>query len=47
MRDALEQTERLVGVDGIFTMSPEDHMGLGLDSLKMLVVENGDWKLLY
>ena len=47
VRDALEQTERLVGVDGIFTMSPEDHMGLGLDSLKMLAVENGDWKLLY
>jgi branched-chain amino acid transport system substrate-binding protein len=47
LRDAIEQTERLVGVDGIFTMSEDDHMGLGLDSLKMLVVENGDWKLLY
>jgi branched-chain amino acid transport system substrate-binding protein len=47
VRDALEATDGLVGVDGIFTMSPEDHMGLGLESFKMLVVENGDWKLLY
>jgi branched-chain amino acid transport system substrate-binding protein len=47
VRDALEQTERLVGVDGIFTMAPEDHMGLGLESLKMLAIEGGDWKLLY
>ena len=47
VRDALETTDGLVGVDGIFTMSPEDHMGLGLESFKMLVVENGDWKLLY
>ena len=47
VRDALEQTERLVGVDGIFTMSPEDHMGLGLESLKMLEIEGGDWQLLY
>jgi branched-chain amino acid transport system substrate-binding protein len=47
VRDALEQTDGLVGVDGIFTMSPEDHMGLGLESLKMMVVENGGWKLMY
>ena len=47
VRDALEATDGLVGVDGIFTMSPEDHMGLGLESFKMLAVENGDWKYLY
>jgi branched-chain amino acid transport system substrate-binding protein len=47
VRDALEATAGLVGVDGIFTMSPEDHMGLGLDSFKMLAVEGGDWKYLY
>jgi branched-chain amino acid transport system substrate-binding protein len=47
VRDAIEATDGLVGVDGIFTMSPEDHMGLGPESFKMLVVENGDWKLLY
>jgi branched-chain amino acid transport system substrate-binding protein len=47
VRDAIETTDGFVGVDGIFTMSPEDHMGLGLESLKMLEVENGGWKLLY
>jgi branched-chain amino acid transport system substrate-binding protein len=47
VRDALEATDGLVGVDGIFTMSPTDHMGLGLESFKMLAVENGDWKYLY
>jgi len=47
VRDALEATDGLVGVDGIFTMSPDDHMGLGLESFKMLAVENGDWKYLY
>jgi branched-chain amino acid transport system substrate-binding protein len=47
VRDALEATDGLVGVDGIFTMSPEDHMGLGLESFKMLAVEDGDWKYLY
>jgi branched-chain amino acid transport system substrate-binding protein len=47
VRDALEATDRLVGVGGIFTMSPADHMGLDVDSLKMLAVEDGDWKYLY
>jgi branched-chain amino acid transport system substrate-binding protein len=47
VRDALEVTDGLVGVDGIFTMSPDDHMGLGLESFKMLAVEGGDWKYLY
>jgi branched-chain amino acid transport system substrate-binding protein len=47
VRDALEATDQLIGVDGIFTMSPDDHMGLGLESFKMLAVENGDWKYLY
>jgi branched-chain amino acid transport system substrate-binding protein len=47
VRDALEATKGLVGVDGIFTMSPDDHMGLGPESFRMLAVENGDWKYLY
>lgn len=47
VRDAIEQTSGFVGVDGIFTMTPDDHMGLGLESFKMLAVEGGDWKFLY
>lgn len=47
VREAIETTKGFVGVDGIFTMSPEDHMGLGLDSFKMLEVSGGTWKYLY
>ena len=34
VRDALEATDGLVGVDGIFTMSPADHMGLASNPSK-------------
>ncbi len=47
VRDALEQTHDFYGVDGIFNMSAEDHMGLGPESFKMIEVKNGDWKYLY
>lgn len=47
VRDALEATKNFIGVDGMFTMSPKDHMGLDLASFKMVEVKNGDWVLLY
>ncbi len=47
VRDALEQTRNFIGVDGIFNMSANDHMGLDLSSLRMVEVSAGDWKLLY
>ncbi len=47
VRDAIEQTTNFVGVDGFFNMSAEDHMGLGLESFKMLEVSGGNWKFLY
>lgn len=47
VRDALEQTKEFIGTDGIFNMSPEDHMGLDLRSLRMVEVQEGTWKLLY
>jgi len=47
VRAALEQTSNFVGVDGIFNMSKDDHMGLDLRSLKMMEIRGGDWKLLY
>lgn len=46
IRDALEKTTGYVGVSGIFSLSPEDHNGLGVDSLVMVKVENGKWKLI-
>jgi branched-chain amino acid transport system substrate-binding protein len=46
LRDAIETTKNLVGVDGIFTMGPGDHMGLDLRSFKMAEIRNGKWTLL-
>ena len=46
LRGAIEQTKGYVGVSGIYNMTPEDHNGLGLDSLVMVKVEKGKWVLL-
>lgn len=45
VRDAIEATKGYVGVSGVFTMSPTDHMGLSLDSFRMLSVSGSDWTL--
>ena len=47
VRAALEETKGFVGVDGIFNMTPQDHMGLGPESFKMVEVRDGGWKYLY
>jgi branched-chain amino acid transport system substrate-binding protein len=46
LRNAIEQTKGYVGVSGIYYLTPEDHNGLGTDSLVMVKVENGKWILL-
>ena len=43
VRDELERTKGFVGIDGIFSMSPQDHMGLGPDAFRIAVVRNGQW----
>jgi len=45
VRDAIEATKDFVGLDGIFNMTPKDHMGLDLTYFRMLEVKNGDWTL--
>jgi branched-chain amino acid transport system substrate-binding protein len=45
VRDALESTRGFIGVDGIFNMSPSDHMGLNLSAFRMLEIKGGDWTL--
>ena len=46
LRDAIEKTTGQVGVSGIYTLSPTDHNGLGVDSLVMVEVRTGQWHLL-
>jgi len=46
VRDALEQTKDFPGADGVFNMSPTDHMGLALSAFRLLEVKNNDWVLI-
>lgn len=46
LRGAIEQTKGYVGISGIYSLTPEDHNGLGTDSLVMVKVEKGKWVLL-
>ncbi|SFM82083.1 ABC transporter substrate-binding protein [Thermodesulforhabdus norvegica] len=46
IRDALENIDGYVGISGIFHLTPEDHNGLGTDSLVMVQVVDGGWKLI-
>jgi branched-chain amino acid transport system substrate-binding protein len=45
LREAIEQTKNYIGVSGTYNLTPEDHNGLGTDSMIMVRVENGKWKL--
>lgn len=45
VRDAIESTKGLVGLNGIFTMSAADHNGLKTDSLRIIEVRNGRFEL--
>ena len=45
IRHALERIRGYVGTGGVVNMSPEDHLGLGLDSFKMLEIRGGQWVL--
>lgn len=45
VRDEIEKTDGFIGIDGIFTFSPEDHLGLTLDSLVVVEIRDGNWTL--
>jgi branched-chain amino acid transport system substrate-binding protein len=45
VRDEIEKTRGFIGTAGVFNMSPQDHMGLGVDAFKMVEIRNGGWKI--
>ncbi len=45
LRDAIENTRGYVGISGIYNITPEDHNGLGLDSMVLVQISGGQWKL--
>jgi branched-chain amino acid transport system substrate-binding protein len=45
-RDELEKVKGFAGTGGVFTMTPEDHVGLDERSMVLVRVEGGTWKYL-
>jgi branched-chain amino acid transport system substrate-binding protein len=45
LRAAIENTKGYVGVSGIYNITPEDHNGLGTDSMVMVQISKGQWNL--
>jgi branched-chain amino acid transport system substrate-binding protein len=45
LRAAIEQTKGYVGVSGVYSLTPEDHNGLGVDSMIMVQVKDGKFTL--
>ena len=41
LRSAIEQTTGYVGVSGVYNLTPEDHNGLGVDSMVIVQVKDG------
>ena len=46
IRQEIENTKNLVGVSGVFNMSPEDHNGLTPEAFVMVTISDGAFKLL-
>jgi len=47
VRDALETLKSIAGVDGVYNLSPTDHMGLDTTAFHMVEIRGGKWTLLY
>jgi branched-chain amino acid transport system substrate-binding protein len=45
VRGALEDIQGFPGTGGVFNFSPQDHNGLGMDSIVMLTVRDGEFEL--
>lgn len=46
LRDAMEKSTEVVGVHGVFNITPDDHYGHDARSRVLVVVEDGDWKII-
>ena len=45
IRDALEGTTNYVGISGVYNITPEDHNGLGVDSMVVVQVQDGTFTM--
>ncbi|HEX8963768.1 MAG TPA: ABC transporter substrate-binding protein [Rhodocyclaceae bacterium] len=45
LRDALEQMKELVGTQGVYNMTPQDHSGFDARGRVMMTLKDGSWRL--
>ena len=43
IRDSIEDISNFPGTGGMFTMSPQDHLGMAPGSLAMIEIVDGEW----
>jgi len=46
VRDSIERVKGLIGNNGIFNMSPDDHYGLKMEDMVSITIKDGKWALL-
>lgn len=46
LRDEIEKTTGFLGTGGVFSMGPDDHLGLGIEAFHMVKISKGEWKLI-
>ena len=46
LRDALEATKELVGTQGVYNMTPQDHAGFDKRGRELMMLKNGVWTLI-
>lgn len=46
LRDAIEKTKDLVGTQGVFSITPDNHNGMDARAALMMVVRDGKWRSL-
>ena len=46
LRDALESTKELVGTQGVYNMTPQDHAGFDKRGRELMTLKNGVWQLI-
>lgn len=46
LRDALEATRELVGTQGVYNMTPQDHAGFDKRGRELMTLKNGVWTLI-
>lgn len=45
IRESLETIQDFAGVGGVFSFTPENHVGLDENAFIMVIIKNGEWKI--